>query len=74
MKLSCASVSFLAALLTALSVFLAEIGHTEFKSQMKKRKARKTEQVKTAEQVTPEQVTPEQVTPEQLKTESITVI
>ena len=63
MKLSCASVSLLAALLTALSVFLAEIGHTEFKSQMKKRKARKTEQV-----------TPEQVTPEQLKTESITVI
>ena len=62
MKLSCASVSLLAALLTALSVFLAEIGHTEFKSQMKKRKARKTEQVKTAEQT------------EQLKTEPITVI
>ena len=68
MKLSCASVSFLAALLTALSVFLAEIGHTEFKSQMKKRKARKTERV------TPEQVTPEQSKTEQLKTESITVI
>jgi len=68
MKLSCASVSLLAALLTALSVFLAEIGHTEFKSQMKKRKARKTEQVKTQESSTQESSTQE------LKTEPITVI
>ena len=67
MKLSCASVSLLAALLTALSVCLAEIGHTEFKSQMKKRKARKTEQVKTAEQT-------QESSTEQLKTEPITVI
>jgi len=73
MKLSCASVSLLAALLTALSVFLAEIGHTEFKSQMKKRKARKTEQVKTQESSTQESSTQESSTQE-LKTEPITVI
>ncbi len=37
MKLKCATL--IAALLMAISVFLGSVGHTEYKSQMRKRKA-----------------------------------
>jgi hypothetical protein len=42
-KLYCLSATLLAALLTAISVFIAQVGHTEYKSQMRKRKAKKIE-------------------------------
>jgi hypothetical protein len=43
-KLYC-SATLIAALLMAISVFIGNISHTEFKSQMRKRKIKKTEQV-----------------------------
>ena len=46
MKLRC-SATIIAALLTAVSVFIANIGHTEYKSQIRKRKMRKTSQTIT---------------------------
>ena len=45
MKLHCISASVITALLMAISVFVANVSHTEYKSQMRKRKAKKTEQV-----------------------------
>lgn len=41
LKLNCLSVTVLSALLIAVSVFLAEMGHTEYKSQLRKAKAKK---------------------------------
>mgnify|MGYP001766187973 CR=1 FL=1 len=42
MKLKC-SATLIAALLTAISVFCANVAHTEYKSQVRKKKARRTE-------------------------------
>jgi hypothetical protein len=39
-KLHCLSASVITALLMAISVFLGNVSHTEYKSQMRKRKAR----------------------------------
>lgn len=41
MKLRCLSATIVAALLTAISVFFANIAHTEYKSQVKKHKTRR---------------------------------
>ena len=40
MKINCLSASIVTALLMAISVFLANVGHTEYKSQIRKRKNR----------------------------------
>lgn len=45
MKIYCISASVITALLMAISVFVANVGHTEYKSQMRKRKLKKIEQV-----------------------------
>lgn len=45
MKINCLSASIITALLMAISVFVAEVGKTEYKSQMRKRKAKKVELV-----------------------------
>ena len=45
MKIYCFSASIITALIMAISVFVANVGHTEYKSQMRKRKLRKIEQV-----------------------------
>lgn len=42
-NLNCLSASVIAALLMTISVFLGNIGHTEYKSQMRKRKCKKIE-------------------------------
>jgi len=44
-KLYCLSASLLTALLMAISVFLAEVGKTEYKSQIRKRKLKTAEKV-----------------------------
>ena len=41
--LHCLSTSVITALLMAISVFIANVSHTEYKSQMRKRKLKKTE-------------------------------
>lgn len=41
--LNCLSATVVTALLMAISVFLGNIGHTEYKSQMRKRKLNKIE-------------------------------
>jgi hypothetical protein len=43
-KLYCLSATLVAALLTAISMFIANVGHTEYKSQMRKRKVKKIEE------------------------------
>jgi hypothetical protein len=45
MKLNCLTASVITALLMAISVFVANVGHTEYKSQIRKRKLRKIERV-----------------------------
>ena len=52
MKLNCITAAALSALLLAVSVFLGNVGHTEYKSQMRKRKARKTEVEKNDSTIT----------------------
>ena len=42
MKIYCISASVITALVMALSVFLGNVGHTEYKSQLKKRKIKKS--------------------------------
>ena len=46
MKVRCVTAAALSALILAISVFIGNIGHTEYKSQIRKRKARKTSQLK----------------------------
>jgi hypothetical protein len=55
MKLHCISASVITALLMAISVFVANVSHTEYKSQMRKRKIKKTEQT-SLEQVIPDKL------------------
>jgi uncharacterized membrane protein len=45
MKINCLSASVITALLMAISVFLGNVSHTEYKSQMRKRKLKKSELV-----------------------------
>jgi len=45
LRLNCITTAALSALLIAIGVFLGNLGNTEYKSQMRKRKAKKTEQV-----------------------------
>ena len=42
MKIKC-SATLIAALLTAISVFCANVAHTEYKSQVKKSRSRRTQ-------------------------------
>lgn len=46
MKINCITAAALSALLLAVSVFLGNVGHTEYKSQIRKRKARKSALIK----------------------------
>lgn len=43
MRLRCVSASVITALLMAISVFIGNVSHTEYKSQMRKRKIKKIE-------------------------------
>lgn len=45
MKVNCLSASIITALLMAISVFLGNVSHTEYKSQMRKRKVQRIEYV-----------------------------
>jgi hypothetical protein len=45
MRLNCITAAAVSALLMAIAVFLGNVGHTEYKSQMRKRKVAKIEQV-----------------------------
>ena len=58
MKLHCLSATVITALLMAISVFIGNVTHTEYKSQMRKRKAKKTEQT-SLEQVIQDDVVAE---------------
>lgn len=42
MKINCITAAALSALLIAISVFIGNVSHTEYKSQMRKRKIRKS--------------------------------
>lgn len=52
MKLHCITAAAVSALLMAIAVFLGNIGHTEYKSQMRKRKASRTEQIQQVDNTT----------------------
>ncbi len=48
MRLRCVTAAAISALLMAVAVFLGNIGHTEYKSQIRKRKVAKAEKIALA--------------------------
>lgn len=48
MRIRCVTAAAISALLMAVAVFLGNIGHTEYKSQMRKRKVAKAEKIALA--------------------------
>ena len=50
-KIYCISAAVITAFLMAVSVFVANVSHTEYKSQMRKRKVKKAQVLKTTNEI-----------------------